>query len=903
MQDFFERLTGSSDFMPHGECLLWNSGLLSLHVVGDLLAGLAYYLIAAMLIYFVAKKRDLPYNWVFLLFCTFIFSCGTTHFMSAWTIYVPSYWAEGIIKVINAAISIGAGIVLFFLMPKIFKLPGLKNTLDALKIEKSFIETALDTQLDTFFVYEIATGKAIRWNRAFREISGYSDQEIAQKAPDSFYSKEDLASATVAVEQLIKTGQGTIELALISKTGHRIPMEYTAAVTSDAKGRPANIIAVGRDISDRKIAEQLLLKQRAEFQAIFNSIADGIVFVDQQRRIVMINPAFTKMFGYTLEEIFGKTTECLYADPEAFRLQGAQRYNKDAAIKNPVYEAGYRRKDGTVFTSETLGEKVVDDQGRLLGFLGVIRDISERKLSTERLLKEQARAQKYLDVAGVMLCALNKAGEITLINQQGCKILQTEERDALGKNWFDHFIPRSQSVEVKEVFRKILAGDFQLVEFHENEIVTANGILRTMAFHNSLVVDDNGDLSGVIFSGEDITERKHQQAEREKLEEQLRQAYKMEALGTMAGGIAHDFNNILAIILGNTDMALGDIPAGNPAEQSLEQVFIATNRAKNLVQQILAFSRKEKQEHILIKPQVLFKETLKLLRSTTPATVSIITEISDNCGSIMADPTQLHQLLMNLFSNALDAMNEKGEITVSLREVVLDREELFDKPWLTPGSYANLTLTDNGIGMDETTVKRIFDPFFTTKEVGHGTGMGLSVSHGIVENHGGTIRVSSSPGQGSTFRIFFPVLNGKEEEVAPETAKQPALPTGVERIIFVDDEVNLAELGKRFLEKLGYRITTMTSSVRALEIFQSSPEDFDLLITDQSMPEMSGMELIEKVRKIRPELPVIISTGYSSKVSAENAKGLGINAFCNKPLERGELAVVVRKVLDEKSLR
>ena len=412
----------------------------------------------------------------------------------------------------------------------------------------------------------------------------------------------------------------------------------------------------------------------------------------------------------------------------------------------------------------------------------------------------------------------------------------------------------------------------------------------------SLIVDNNKKPLFVIGIVENITERKKAEEEKKELESHLRQAYKMEAIGTMAGGIAHDFNNILTIIIGNAAMAFDDIPDGNPARHSIEQILQASIRAKNLVKQILAFSRQADKELAPLKPNLVIRDSMKLLRSTIPTTVKIREDIDTQCGIIKADPTQLNQLLMNLSTNAVDAMDEKGVLIVSLQEVNLSESELHHRPGMTPGPYVKLSVSDSGVGMDKEMRLHIFDAFFSTKEVGNGTGMGLAVVHGIVESHGGMIAVDSEPGEGTTFHIFFPVIEG-DEVWKPEDAE--TVPTGNERILFIDDVESIAVLGSRILERQGYQVRAIINSADALETFKASPEEFDLVVTDQTMPNMSGAELAVELLKVRPDIPIILCTGYSSKISEEKAKEIGIRKFCMKPLDRRQLAKTVRKVLDD----
>lgn len=403
---------------------------------------------------------------------------------------------------------------------------------------------------------------------------------------------------------------------------------------------------------------------------------------------------------------------------------------------------------------------------------------------------------------------------------------------------------------------------------------------------------------------EEILVRQQVEEKSKKLEFELRQTQKMEAIGTLAGGIAHDFNNILTAILGNAELALDYIPENSPARNCLDLIREAGIRASDLVRQILSFSRKADQELLPIQPSVVVKEVVKLLRSTIPTTVEIRQNIDPECGTTLADPTQIHQVLMNLCANAVYAMEEKGVLEICLELTTLGADDLTHRPDMMPGAYIRLSVGDTGSGMDEQTTKRIFDPFFTTKEVGRGTGMGLAVVHGIVTAHQGMIAVDSTPGQGTTFNVYF--AKADSEEVAPMETGQPlpTVPTGNERILFVDDDEGLVNMWKMILDGLGYHVATKTSSQEALEVFSSQPEAFDLVITDQTMPGMTGVELAQELMGIRPDIPIILYTGYSSKVSIKEAQDMKIRKFFVKPVEARQLAMAIREIFDEnKALR
>jgi PAS domain S-box-containing protein len=386
--------------------------------------------------------------------------------------------------------------------------------------------------------------------------------------------------------------------------------------------------------------------------------------------------------------------------------------------------------------------------------------------------------------------------------------------------------------------------------------------------------------------------------DRKQLESQLKQAYKMEAIGTLTGGIAHEFNNILGIILGNTELALDDVPEWNPAHFNLEEIKTAGLRAKNVVRQLLSFIRKTdiKRQPISLIPVI--KDALKFLRSTLTANIDIRQNIQDTADTILADPTQINQIMINLCTNASHAVEETGGmLEVGIQNVFLDEDStsMLD-PELTQGNYVKVTVSDTGHGIAPEILERIFDPYFTTKEVGKGSGLGLSVVQGIVKIHKGAITVDSELGKGTTFSVFFPLT---EEEVVTESKTIEKLPTGNEKILFVDDEESIVFIVQQILERLGYQVEVKINPVEALELFRLNPDQFDLVVTDMAMPQMTGDKLVKEILNIRSEMPIIFCTGFSEKVAEENAKELGVKAFAMKPLVIRDLAMVVRKVLDE----
>ena len=390
--------------------------------------------------------------------------------------------------------------------------------------------------------------------------------------------------------------------------------------------------------------------------------------------------------------------------------------------------------------------------------------------------------------------------------------------------------------------------------------------------------------------------KKHLELEEEieKLQAQLRQAQKMEALGTLSGGIAHDINNILAVIINANEMAYEDSPEESSNRFFNDMALQAANRAKELVKQILTFSRQAEQKLAPLRLDLIIKENLKLMRSAIPSTIQINQNVETDIGYVNADPTQIHQLIMNLCINAVHAMDEKGILSVTLREVELGSDELKAKPDLQPGSYIMLAVRDNGCGIDQEHLEHIFEPFYTTKEDGKGTGMGLAAVHNAVETHGGMIQVESEMGEGTVFEVFFPVIKNEGTDEPEDTEEAVA---GSGSILFVDDEEMVADVGSKVLKRLGYKVTVTSSSTDALAMFTEKPDAFDLVVTDQTMPDLSGLELVSELLKTRNDIPIILCTGHSTKVSEEKVEELGIKALLYKPYDRKLLSLTVQSVL------
>ena len=396
---------------------------------------------------------------------------------------------------------------------------------------------------------------------------------------------------------------------------------------------------------------------------------------------------------------------------------------------------------------------------------------------------------------------------------------------------------------------------------------------------------------------EELDRRIQLESERQQIEARLRQSQKMEAVGTLAGGIAHDFNNILFPVIGFSQMIINDLPEDSPLKGQVQSILNGAERAKELVQQILTFSRATEQESRPLQPQLIIKEVLMLARASLPSTIKIINQVQSNTGMVMADPTQIHQVVMNLITNALHAMEKDGgDLTVGLKDTLLTEQSLPESQMI-PGEYVHIEVSDTGCGMDLETIKRIYEPYFTTKKRGKGTGLGLAVVHGIVKNIHGEIVVQSTPGKGTSFSVYLPKLIEKKKDNEMEVFSITQL-NGNERILLVDDEKSILNMMEQILNRFGYDVSSYDKSPDALSCFESAPYEFDIVITDMTMPGITGDKLVSKIKAIRPELPVILCTGFSEKIVDGRTNGFKPDKILMKPSGKDQILRSIRMLLD-----
>ncbi len=645
------------------------------------------------------------------------------------------------------------------------------------------------------------------------------------------------------------------------------------------------------EIREKEAVHEALRDKEERLQSILNNTTSVVFLKDLKGCIILANPRFEALLGRPLDEISGRSVYEIFSGTIADQLSRHDRQ----VIENdsPVEYEETLSLSGGVFTFLVVKFPVHDKQGAPYAVCAIATDITDLKKKEQSLEDALLFNEKIISESPIGMAIYDAAGNCVEINKAMCKSIGATKAQGITQNYHDINSWKSSGLY-----------DLILDAIRENATRARELNLNT-SFGKEIWLSvfimpfSSGGQTHLLLMGIDISERIKAQEEKEKMAGQLRQAHKMEAIGTLAGGIAHDFNNILSAIMGYSQMIQSELPPDSRAMKRIDKVIGAGERARELVRQILSFSRKSDQDRVPILFQFILEETIKLLRATLPSTISISQEIDPDCGYIMANATQIHQVVMNLCTNAAQAMEENGGcLTVSLSSArIPGPEDDAGLPALKPGEYAVLTVRDTGVGIPAAIIDKIFDPYFTTKGIGKGSGMGLAVVHGIVKAHDGTLTVDSIPGKGSKFTLYFP--RAREKDETPADISLPELRRGVEHILVVDDEESLVEIIRLRLEDLGYTVTAMTDSTVALEKFKEFPDRFDLVVTDQTMPKMTGKQLVKKMFSLRPDLPVILCSGYSRQIDETKAAELGIRAFMMKPVDMDDLARMIQTLLDE----
>lgn len=619
-----------------------------------------------------------------------------------------------------------------------------------------------------------------------------------------------------------------------------------------------------------------------EWEKTVNSIDDIITIQDSQMRIVRANKAAHQLFGYNAGELTGKRCHKAFYDRET----PCDNCPLTETLRDSQTHRGNRYSEDTGRIFNITSSPLFNEHNELNMVILVARDITSSVIQEE----ERKRLSTAIEQASEAIIITNRHGIVQYINPAFSASTGYGHDEAIGANIKDLERDGHNPQFHKQLWDHLLTGKVWSGKFTN---IRKDGSFYSAQSTISPVFDDNQQITAFVAVQRDNSKE-------ESLEKQLQQAIKLEAIGTLAGGIAHDFNNILSAMIGYAQVARGYAKNNHQALYAIDHILSSGDRAADLIKQILTFSRQNQASEPFkpLKIQYILKSVLTLIRSSLPSTIKLSQDISNECSSILADASQIHQVVMNLCTNARQAIGENhGEITVHLSEKFVESSTGDPaQPQLPAGRYAFLEITDTGCGMDEHIIKRIFDPFFSTKPKEHGTGLGLSVVHGIISKHNSTIAVSSAPNQGTTFSLHFPTL--QIELPTPPEATQKLVVGGTERILLVDDEQQIIDFLEVALKRLGYKVSSFCDSMEAVQFFRENSNDIDLVLTDMTMPNMTGAELAREVLSIRHEIPIILTTGFSESINKEKALRIGIAEFLTKPLRKDELAQSIRNVLD-----
>lgn len=632
------------------------------------------------------------------------------------------------------------------------------------------------------------------------------------------------------------------------------------------------------DISERSRAQVALRESEERYRQMVETAGEGIWTMDEHGTVTFVNRRMAELLGYNVGEMAGRRALDFVSEED--HVLGQVKVGERRRGLTDRYEVRLRHKDGSIVWVLISASPTFVREGHYAGALGMITDITAMK-ETE---KERTLLSAAVHAAAEGIIITTDKGKIEYVNPAFCAMSGYVRDEIIGQALAILESGQEDAMVQQELWSALRRGDVWSGQLMQRR---KDGTAFDAEMTVSPIQGSSGRVSNYVAVIRDITEQL-------RLEGQLRQAQKMEAVGTLAGGIAHDFNNILAAIIGFTEMCLERVTEA-VTRRRMEQVLKAGIRGRELVRQILTFSRKSGHERSPVSMRLIVDDTVNLLRASLPSTIEIHCSVTTRSDVVLAEPNQLQQVLMNLSTNAAHAMaGEPGSLTIALSEFSFALPMDAPHPDLKPGTYVRLSVHDTGAGIDRSVLDRIFDPFFTTKKPGEGTGLGLSVVHGIVRGHGGAVTVESEPGKGATFHVFLPRADTTSGDV---DALEPKAPVGRERILFVDDEPALVEMGREVLESLGYQVTATTDPLDALRMFREQPDAFDLVITDQAMPHTTGMHLAKELIALRGDLPVILSSGHTD-LDREAASRNGIRAVVSKPLTRAETARSIRAVLD-----
>ncbi len=766
-----------------------------------------------------------------------------------------------------------------------------KQAEEALQESEQQYRSVVERVQDAIF----QTDEAGRWlflNSAWTKITGFSLEESLDRTFSEFVHPDDRDENIRNYESLMSQARASChhKIRYLVKGGGFRWVEVNAQLRIDDRGVPTGSAGTLTDITNRKLAEEQLSKLSV---AIEQSPA-SVMITDVSGKIEYVNRKFTQLTGYTFPEVIGRNPSILQSGKTS--LEEYERLWKTITSGQEWHgEFLNRKKSGELYWESASINAIKNSENEITHFVAVKIDITAHKVAEEKLLQSEFRLKEAEKNARLGHWEFDMVTNALHWSDETLRIFNLTPEQFSGS--YEAFLQRVHPDDLEKL-KSAFSDSFDNRKPYdvEHRLLLDDGTIKYVHEKCIIKFDAEGVAISSVGTVQDVTEQKQAEIARIKLEEQLRHAHKMDTMGTLAGGIAHDFNNILQAIQGYVEMCLDEVKEGTHIHRDLQEVMTATERAADTIRRILAFSRPDLQDRKLLKVDTVVLEALKLLKASMPSTVKTRLRLDRNCDVVLANAGQIHQVVMNLCANAYQAMEEAGGVlTVRLSMVDVDEKLGKARPNLSGSRYVRLTVSDTGIGMNAKIRERIFEPFFTTRDVGMGTGLGLAVVHGIVAAHGGDIYVNSKPGKGTRFAVYLPAAGQK---IGKTIHTKQDVAGGTERILFIDDEEVVAAVMKRILEKSGYLVVAMQDSLEALQEFRNSPDKFDLVITDQTMPGMTGVKLAAELRNIRPNIPIILMSGVAQLTTLERAKAIGITEFLMKPVVAGELNAAIRRAFE-----
>lgn len=929
--------------MAHGFCFMWEPGLVWLHVASDIVTGISYYSIALAMLYCSYKRRDITFIRLLFIFAAFITMCGTTHLFAVYTIFDPLYWQEGYVKALTALISVSSAIYFIPQIPKALVMPSLKRsladnqelnaqlkrTVDELRKSNSFSQSIIDSSIDCIKLLDME-GKLLYINPGGQKLLGINNMEkYLNILYENFWNGRYRELALEAVHNARLGYTGNFEGCCQTTDGASKWFDVIITPVKAASGKTESLLAISRDITERKQIQELAALDEARLESLLRisqqnfSSTQELLDYALQETIMLTESRFGYLFYYDEKRRELKLISwskdvmdvCKIADCQTtYQLDKTGIWGEAVRQRRPIIinsfdqpnplEKGYPEGHVKLHSFMTIPIFIRDAIVAVMGVankdadytetdlrqLTLIMDdvwkIAEQTKTDQALLSSETKFRNLLESIQLLAIMLDTDGNITFCNDYLLNLTGWSREEIVGKNWFDLFIPETERPQSKSGFSENLANE-EMKHF-ENIILTRNGKQRLIAWDRTPLYGTEGEVIGIASIGTDLTVQK-------KIEEQLLQSLKMESVGRLAGGVAHDFNNMLNVIMGYAELATLELTPDNPLMEKMMEILKAAERSQKITRQLLAFSRKELISPKKVDLNKLITETTKTLTRLIGEDIQLDLRLTKDLWATRIDPSQVDQILVNLAVNARDAMPKGGQLIIATANSRLDDIYCDNNLNAKSGDYLQLSVSDNGIGMDPQTMEYIFEPFYTTKGVGSGTGLGLSTVYGIVTQNEGFIEVESEIGRGTEFTIYLPRTT--TDDLAQESGRETAKTNCYGTILIVEDEDMVRHVTAKMLEHLGYTVLQADTYQVALSISEDTEQEIDLLLTDVIMPTMTGKELFARIKTIRPDIKVLFMSGYTADVIAQRAVLEDDMHFMQKPFEIHTLESKVREVI------